>query len=172
MRAVAWPHPATCCRCRFAHPASIARLFLSPPRPIATVSNPNLLANWTPKCPSPPIPCIATRSPGRAPLLRSALNVVMPAHMRWRGFFWGQCVGNTGQRLHWRKHELRVAAVVADTGNLQLHTCYEITPAARFAFPAVSAMPADSYPIADFPRLSASPTASITPAISCPGERG
>ena len=32
--------------------------------------------------PSPPMPKIATVSPPRTPLLRSELNVVMPAHIR------------------------------------------------------------------------------------------
>src|ERR1051326_5129763 len=35
-----------------------------------------------PRWPRPPIPCTATTSPGRAPELRSALNVVMPAQRR------------------------------------------------------------------------------------------
>jgi hypothetical protein len=34
-----------------------------------------------PKCPSPPIPIMATTSPTRAPLFLRALYVVMPAHI-------------------------------------------------------------------------------------------
>src|SRR5271168_876250 len=39
-------------------------------------------ANCTPRCPRPPMPRIATVSPGFAPELRSALNVDTPAHNR------------------------------------------------------------------------------------------
>jgi hypothetical protein len=48
-------------------------------------------------------------------------------------------------------NELGVAAVVADPGNLQLHTCYEIAAAARLTLPTVAAMPSDSHPVAGLP---------------------
>jgi len=41
-----------------------------------------LAAYCTPRWPSPPRPSTATTSPGRAPLWRSALKVVRPAHIR------------------------------------------------------------------------------------------
>jgi hypothetical protein len=44
------------------------------------VWKPIFLAYCTPRCPSPPRPWTATRSPERAPLFRSALKVVTPAH--------------------------------------------------------------------------------------------
>jgi hypothetical protein len=48
----------------------------------AITSNPIAFANCSARCPRPPMPWIATRSPGRAPMWRSALKVVTPAHMR------------------------------------------------------------------------------------------
>ena len=52
----------------------------SSPRAIATTRIPALRAYCSARCPSPPILSTATRSPARAPLVRSALNVVSPAH--------------------------------------------------------------------------------------------
>src|SRR2546423_6138259 len=48
---------------------------------MATVSKPNFAAYWTPRWPRPPSPRIATTSPGRATLWRRALYVVTPAHI-------------------------------------------------------------------------------------------
>src|SRR5881628_64896 len=53
---------------------------LSLPRAMPTTLKPIFAAYCTPRCPSPPSPSTATTSPGRAPELRKALNVVIPAH--------------------------------------------------------------------------------------------
>src|SRR5260370_899653 len=50
-----------------------------------TVGKPILAAYWKPRWPSPPRPSTATTSPGCAPLLRRALNVVRPAHISGAG---------------------------------------------------------------------------------------
>src|SRR5581483_7629980 len=71
----------TVARTTAAPPSARARGSLSFPRAIATVRKPIFAAYWTPRWPRPPTPSTATRSPGRAPLFRSALNVVTPAHM-------------------------------------------------------------------------------------------
>ena len=55
---------------------------LSLPRAMPIVWKPILAAYCTPRWPSPPRPSTATTSPGRAPLWRSALKVVRPAHIR------------------------------------------------------------------------------------------
>src|SRR4029077_16645491 len=47
---------------------------------MATVRKPIFTANCTPRWPRPPIPRMATRSPGPAPVRRSELNMVSPAH--------------------------------------------------------------------------------------------
>ena len=60
-------------------PSWVASGRLSSPRAMATVRKPMRWANCTARCPRPPSPCTATRSPGRAGELRSALKVVMPA---------------------------------------------------------------------------------------------
>ena len=60
-------------------PSSRDSASLSFPRAIATVSKPIFAANWTPRWPRPPTPSTATRSPGRAPLFRRELKVVIPA---------------------------------------------------------------------------------------------
>jgi hypothetical protein len=48
-------------------PRSAASFPFSAPLPMATVWKPIRLANWTPRWPSPPTPCTATRSPARSP---------------------------------------------------------------------------------------------------------
>src|SRR6266566_2790258 len=60
-------------------PSCVASGRLSSPRAMATVRKPMRWANCTARCPRPPSPCTATRSPGRAGEWRSALKVVMPA---------------------------------------------------------------------------------------------
>ena len=62
-------------------PSFLARASLSVPRAMATVWNPILAANCTARWPSPPTPRIATTAPGSAPLCRSELYVVIPAHI-------------------------------------------------------------------------------------------
>src|SRR5258707_4435528 len=60
---------------------------------MATVWKPISAAYWTPRWPSPPSPSTATTSPGRAPLLRRALNVVRPAHIRGAASTGGRSAG-------------------------------------------------------------------------------
>src|SRR5215831_3899909 len=64
--------PSVALSMKWCAPSLRASASLSPPRAIATVRKPSLLANCTPRWPSPPIPRIATTSPGIAPLRRSA----------------------------------------------------------------------------------------------------
>src|SRR5437763_13242133 len=66
---------------------------------MATVRNPIRAAYWTPRWPSPPRPRTATRSPGRAPLFRSALTVVTPAHISGAASGAGSCAGHETRSL-------------------------------------------------------------------------
>ena len=86
LRAVPPRGPAPGCRCSATAPELAGeRLLVLARGRCATVRKPIFAAYCTPRWPSPPRPSTATRSPARAPLLRSALNVVSAgAHQRRR----------------------------------------------------------------------------------------
>ena len=97
------------------------------------------------------MPCTATRSPAVAPAWRSELNTVMPAHSSGAASSAGKIVGHGRNRLG-RDHDVfRVAAVIADSGNLFKLAEDEMAAAAGVAFEAMSAMPADAHPLARLP---------------------
>src|SRR5262249_34394096 len=72
---------------------------LSLPPARAAVRSPIGAAYGTPGWRSPPRPRTATRSPGRAPLLRSALNVVTPAHISGAASGAGRCAGTRARAV-------------------------------------------------------------------------
>ena len=69
------------------------------PQAIPTVWKPIFAAYWTPRWPRPPSPSTATTSPGRAPLLRRALNVVRPAHISGAASAAGRSAGISATAL-------------------------------------------------------------------------
>ena len=97
------------------------------------------------------MPRTATTSPGRAPLWRSALKVVMPAHSRGAASVRRQFLGNGRQRLKGSNHEIGVAAVVADPGDLRGFAGDEVAAPAGNAVAAVPAVPAHADAHAGFP---------------------
>ena len=117
------------------------------------------------------MPRTATRSPGLAPLLRSALKVLTPAHNRGRVL--GGKVVRDGRQCALRHQDVvGVSAVVGDAGHLAVGAADQVAAAARVAVAAVAAEPPDPNALADFPRDDVVPTVWIRPAISCPGTRG
>src|SRR5580704_3078146 len=72
------------------------------------------------------------------------------AHQR-RGLFGPQRVGNMCEGLDRRNHVWSVAAVVADSGDLEKAAIYKIAAPARIASKAVSTVPSDADSIANFP---------------------
>src|SRR5215470_16042210 len=65
--------------------------------------------------------------------------------------------GNASQRLDRRDHELLIAPVVTDSGNLSIHAVNEIASPARGTSAILTAMPADADPFALPPVLYTSP---------------
>ena len=118
----------------------------------ATVRKPIFAAYWTPRWPSPPRPRTATRSPGRAPLLRSALNVVTPAHISGAASGGGQLRGHPRERGRGGDHVVGVAAVERDAGDLHAGLAgEEVAAAAVVAVAAVPGVPADADALAGLP---------------------
>ena len=76
---------------------------------------------------------------------------------QWSGFLGRKIGRNARQRFHRDAHELRVAAVVADAGNLELDAGDKVAAPARFAARAVSAVPSNADAIADLPRVGVLP---------------
>ena len=63
-------------------PKRRASASLERPWEITLTSAPMAAASFTPTCPRPPIPTMATRVPGPAPYRRSGEYMVIPAHSR------------------------------------------------------------------------------------------
>jgi hypothetical protein len=60
-------------------------------------------------------------------------------------------VRNRGQGVGWGQHELLVAAVIADTWNLQILAIAKVSPAARETRSVVPSMPSDADALSDCP---------------------
>ena len=126
-------------------------LRFSLPRAIATTRRPALSAYWRARCPRPLIASTATRSPGRAPLLRSELKVVRPAHSSGAASAELELVGDGGERAGPGDGHLGVAALGERAGDRLVGAVHEVAVAAGVADPAVSAEPAHANPLAHFP---------------------
>ena len=100
-------------------------------------------------------PRTATRSPARAPLWRSALNVVMPAHSSGAASSAARSSGIAASALALTTHVVGVAAVEGDPGDAHVLAGDQVPAAARLAVAAVAAEPADADALADLPALDA-----------------
>src|SRR5881394_1701042 len=119
---------------------------------MAIVLNPIFAANCTPRWPSPPRPSTATTSPGRAPLLRSALNVVMPAHISGAASTEDRSSGTRGEGRRRGDHVLGVAAVRGHASHQRFGFAGKCVAApAGIAIPAIAALPADADALARAP---------------------
>ena len=99
---------------------------------------------------------MATMSPVRAPLFRNALNVVMPAQSSGAASVAESSSGIAGQSRGGNEHEIGVASVASETGNLPPFAArHKIAAAAGIAVAAMPAVPADSDALSDFPAENA-----------------
>ena len=157
----------------FPAPSLVASGALSWPRAMATVLKPMRDANCTPRCPSPPRPSTATRSPPVAPLFRSALKVVTPAHISGPASTGERSSGIERDSAGGRDHVFGVSAVEAQAGDLLRRARQQLAAAARVAvssrYPPCQPTPT-RWPT--FHQSTPAPTLSITPATSWPGTRG
>src|SRR5262249_24749779 len=78
------------------------------------------------------------------------------AHQR-RGLGGVKRFGHVSQRFDWRDHELLIAPVLTDPGNLRICAVHVIASPARWTSPVLAAMPADADPFALLPVLYARP---------------
>jgi hypothetical protein len=111
------------------------------------------------------MPWIATVSPGRAPLLRNALQVVTPARSSGPA---SSAASPSGIRASGTTAPPRAlgGAVIADAPDLRVIAADEVAAATGLAPEAVPAVPADAHPNAFQKPCTSSPTASMTPATS------
>src|SRR5438876_11915210 len=135
--------------------------------------NPMLAANRTPKYPRPPNPSTATVSPPLAPLFRSALKVVTPAHINGApsteesslGTSANASVGATMYSAYPPSKEIPVVSNdTVHAKNSPRRQCSQYPQ-----FPPCQPIPTRC-PF--FHGFTPSPTASTTPITSCPGTRG
>ena len=94
------------------------------------------------------MPRMATVSPGRAPLLRSALKVVTPAHISGAASTSVSSSGISASALAGAIDVVGIAAVKAYAGNLLVLAEDEVAAAAGRAVVAVAAMPAQAHALA------------------------
>ena len=91
------------------------------------------------------MPRTATRSPGRAPLLRSELNVVRPAHINGAASAVDKSLGNNARAVVGCEHVLGVPAVKRDARDADSGlTGKEVAAAAGVAGAAVPGVPTDA----------------------------
>ena len=82
-------------------------------------------------------------SPGRAPLLRRALKVVMPAHSSGAASA-SASLGDEGEGVGGRDHVVGIAAVVVDAADGLIFAEDEVAAAAGGAVVAVASVPAEA----------------------------
>src|SRR5271157_4969354 len=130
-------------------PSFFASVPFSGPRPIPTTRYPNFAANWIPRCPSPPIPCTATRSPG--PAVPQRVKRRDPrAHQRPRVRRL-QRLRNQRHGFMPRDHVLRIPAVPRHSVNFLVLAGDEFPAPARLAYKTVPPVPPRSDPVTLLP---------------------
>ena len=90
------------------------------------------------------MPRMTTVSPARAPLLRRALKVVMPAHSSGAGVDVAEVVRDQGDGVGGGDDVVGVAAVVVDAGDVLIFAKDEVAAAAGMAVVAMAAVPAQT----------------------------
>src|SRR5882757_2991980 len=153
-------------------PSCRASFSLSRPRLIATVRKPILSANWIARCPTPPTPWTATVSPGRACACRSALNAVVPPHINGAA---SSKVSPSGIRATASCGATTYSAYPPSYDIPTIVRLRQLVKSPRRQYSQVKSTPPDQPTPTRWPTSQTStpaPTASTTPAISCPGTRG
>src|SRR5439155_8828111 len=123
--------------------------------------------------PSPPIPSTPTRSPDRAPLLRNALNVVIPAHINGApstelkscGTDASAFAGATMYSAYPPSNEIPVVSNSTWQAKKSPRRHGSQCPQCEACHPTPTRCP-------DFQSGTSGPTASITPITSWPGILG
>ena len=90
------------------------------------------------------MPRMATVSPGRAPLLRRVLKVVMPAQSSGAASTSVEVVGDEGEGVGGGDDVVGIAAVEVDAGDGLVFAEDEVAAAAGRAVVAVAAVPAEA----------------------------
>src|SRR5438445_3084701 len=118
---------------------------------MAATRNPMCRAYCTAKCPRPPIPCTATRSPARAREVRSALKVVRPAQTIGAASTDLSSSGTAERPEAAAYNHLGVPTVIRGPREMLMEAVDEVAATALRALPAVSSEVADTDALADLP---------------------
>src|SRR5262252_6431848 len=129
------------------------------PRESAATSNPMCRAYCTPRCPRPPIPSTATRSPAFAGAFRSALNVVSPAHSSGRR----EAVRDRHEPARLCDHHLGISPIRMNAREFLVTTVHEIAISTEFAITARPCEEAGTHALTNRPALDTGPKGINSP---------